>query len=173
MHKTTAMMLILFSSGATCRVARPRTMASCSVKDEQKPCTSEFARGPGAGRRRDAEVYTLSDSSAAALSENKHFPRARRLSPARRRPDALRTRLASDLGGRKVSIRWSVTTSAPLTARIRAEYSEMPGLRLTVEQASRFLGLDTRTCEEVFRELERDGFLSRCPDGRYQHGRHV
>jgi DNA-binding IclR family transcriptional regulator len=58
--------------------------------------------------------------------------------------------------------------SAPLAARVRAEYSEAPGLRLTLEQASRFLGIDPPTCERALEELEREGFLWRCADGRYQ-----
>jgi Fic family protein len=53
--------------------------------------------------------------------------------------------------------------------RVRAEYCEAPGLRLTLEQASRFLGLDAKTCERAFQELEKAGFLSRRPDGTYQH----
>jgi hypothetical protein len=61
----------------------------------------------------------------------------------------------------------------PLTERIRAEYSEAPGLRLTLVQASRFLGLDAAMCERAFQELEQVGFLFRCPDGSYRHARHV
>jgi hypothetical protein len=53
--------------------------------------------------------------------------------------------------------------------RVRAEYCEAPGLRLTLEQASRFLGLDAEICERAFQELEKAGFLSRKPDGTYQH----
>jgi hypothetical protein len=55
-----------------------------------------------------------------------------------------------------------------LIARIRAEYREGPGLRLTIIQASRFLGLDAITCERAFEELADAGFLSRCSDGTYQ-----
>ena len=58
---------------------------------------------------------------------------------------------------------------ASLTERILAEYSEAPGLRLTVMQACRFLGLDALTCERAFEELEHKGFLFRRSDGSYQH----
>jgi DNA-binding transcriptional regulator YhcF (GntR family) len=60
-----------------------------------------------------------------------------------------------------------------LTERIRAEYSEAPGLRLTMGQASRFLGIDAMTCERAFQELEDVGFLCRRTDGSYQQTRRV
>ena len=44
-------------------------------------------------------------------------------------------------------------------ARIRAEYLESPGLRLTAPQARRFLGLDDRTCADVMGALVDTGFL--------------
>jgi Fic family protein len=53
--------------------------------------------------------------------------------------------------------------------RVRAEYCEAPGFRLTFEQASRLLGLDAETCERAFQELEKAGFLSRRPDGTHQY----
>jgi hypothetical protein len=55
-----------------------------------------------------------------------------------------------------------------LAARICAEFREVPGLQLTVPQASRFLDLDVALCLRVFHELEETGFLSRGADGRYQ-----
>jgi len=58
-----------------------------------------------------------------------------------------------------------------LTQRIRAEYQEAPGLRLTVAQGTRFWGLDFATCEYAFETLEHTGFLSRCSDGSYRHAR--
>jgi hypothetical protein len=36
-----------------------------------------------------------------------------------------------------------------LATRIRAEFLEMPGLRLTHSQAERLWGLDTETCSHV------------------------
>jgi hypothetical protein len=55
-----------------------------------------------------------------------------------------------------------------LATRICAEFREVPGLRLTVTQASRFLDLDVALCLRLFHELEQTGFLSRGADGRYQ-----
>lgn len=60
---------------------------------------------------------------------------------------------------------------ACLTERIRAEYQEAPGLRLTVAQAARFWGLDPATCEQAFQKLEAAGFLVRRGDGSYQDAR--
>ena len=37
--------------------------------------------------------------------------------------------------------------------RVRGEFNEMPGLRLTPEQAARLWGLDPRSCSEVLRSL--------------------
>ena len=38
---------------------------------------------------------------------------------------------------------------ARLTARVLAEYREMPGLALTIEQARRLWGCDAETCQRV------------------------
>jgi len=51
--------------------------------------------------------------------------------------------------------------------RVRAEYLEMPGLSLTLDQARRLLMLDGRTCSALLASLVRAGFLARCADGRY------
>ena len=48
---------------------------------------------------------------------------------------------------------------AAVVRRVRAEYREIPGLQLTLRQAERFWGLDTTTCEIVFRTLLDEGFL--------------
>jgi alkylated DNA nucleotide flippase Atl1 len=46
-----------------------------------------------------------------------------------------------------------------LVERVRGEFNEMPGLRLTPEQAARLWGLDARACGEVLRTLVSDSFL--------------
>jgi hypothetical protein len=43
--------------------------------------------------------------------------------------------------------------------RIRGEFLEMPGLRLTVPQAARLWGLDVASCEAVLAVLIRSSFL--------------
>jgi hypothetical protein len=55
-----------------------------------------------------------------------------------------------------------------LIPRIRAEYLEMPGLRLTSAQASRLWGLDSRTCQRLLHTLVDAYFLTCTPDGMYR-----
>jgi hypothetical protein len=54
-----------------------------------------------------------------------------------------------------------------LLARIRGEYSEMPGLRLTARQACRLWHLDEATCVVVLEELVGERFLYRQYDDTY------
>jgi hypothetical protein len=56
---------------------------------------------------------------------------------------------------------------ALLVARIRGEYREMPGLRLTFVQACRLWQLDTGTCEAVLHTLLTEGFLARTSNGMF------
>ncbi len=58
-------------------------------------------------------------------------------------------------------------TDDRLLARIRAEYDEIPGLRLTFSQACRLWQLDDASCRAVLAQLVVEGFLYRTPDGAY------
>ncbi len=49
--------------------------------------------------------------------------------------------------------------------RVRAEFLEMPGLKLTVSQAQRLWGMDRSTCEALIEELTSSRFLARTRDG--------
>lgn len=52
--------------------------------------------------------------------------------------------------------------------RIRAEYLEMPGMSLTIEQAQRLCGVEGGgVCERVLDELVKTKFLWQAVDGRY------
>ncbi len=51
--------------------------------------------------------------------------------------------------------------------RIRGEYLEMPGLRLTMAQAQRLWGLDKPTCEHLLNTLVSTRFLSKTRDGAF------
>jgi hypothetical protein len=51
--------------------------------------------------------------------------------------------------------------------RVRAEYLEMPGLRLTSAQAQRLWGLDRGTCDELLTTLTSAHFLDRTRDGAF------
>jgi len=55
-----------------------------------------------------------------------------------------------------------------LVQRIREEFEEAPGLRVTVTEAARFWGLDAETCGHVLAQLLASGFLARGGDGRYR-----
>ena len=48
---------------------------------------------------------------------------------------------------------------AALVRRIVSEFHDMPGLALTVKQASRFLGVDQMACARILEELRLDGTL--------------
>ena len=50
---------------------------------------------------------------------------------------------------------------------VRAEYLEMPGLRLTGRQAQRLWALDAATCDALLDMLESTHFLRRSPMGDY------
>jgi hypothetical protein len=54
-----------------------------------------------------------------------------------------------------------------LLKRIRAEYLEMPGLRLTLAQAQRLCGVNRADCKAVLDGLVDAKFLCRKPDGAY------
>jgi hypothetical protein len=55
----------------------------------------------------------------------------------------------------------------PLVTRIRGEYLEMPGLRLTLEQAQRLCGVERILCKTVLDALVEAKFLCVRPDGTY------
>ena len=55
-------------------------------------------------------------------------------------------------------------------ARIRAEYLEMPGMRLTAAQVHRLSGVDISTCTLVLDDLVRAKFLQGAPNGSYLRG---
>ena len=55
-----------------------------------------------------------------------------------------------------------------LMLRVRSEYLEMPGLKLTPAQASRLWGVDPSTCQILLRSLIDSRFLTRTRDGHYR-----
>lgn len=60
-----------------------------------------------------------------------------------------------------------IVTRAQLLRRIKAEYLEMPGLRLTVAQAGRLWGVGPPACLDLLERLITERFLQRRPDGTY------
>ena len=59
------------------------------------------------------------------------------------------------------------TPLAELLERIRAEYCEMPGLRLTRHQMQRLCGIEQSMCQRVLDSLVEMNFLCVKPDGTY------
>ena len=55
-----------------------------------------------------------------------------------------------------------------LTQQIREEFEDAPGLRITIDDASRLWGLDKKTCGHVLARLLATGFLARGVDERYR-----
>lgn len=54
-----------------------------------------------------------------------------------------------------------------LGRRIRAEYRESPGLKLTKRQAQRLWGIDCETCDRLLAQMVATRFLRRRADGTY------
>ena len=54
-----------------------------------------------------------------------------------------------------------------LERRVRGEFLEMPGLRLTLHQARRLWRLDATVCDAVLAALVDAHFLARTPDGAF------
>ena len=64
--------------------------------------------------------------------------------------------------------RWEgVMTPELILHRIRTEYREMPGLRLTKPQVRRLWQLDATTCDTTLARLLDEHFLTRTRDGSY------
>ena len=57
--------------------------------------------------------------------------------------------------------------------RIRGEFLEMPGLRLTAEQAARLWHADPGVCASVLARLTADRFLTRTRTGAYKRTEQV
>lgn len=60
-----------------------------------------------------------------------------------------------------------VAIADTILCRIRGEYLEMPGLRLTPAQAQRLWTMDRPTCESVLNALVNARFLTRTRDGAF------
>jgi hypothetical protein len=54
-----------------------------------------------------------------------------------------------------------------LVTRVRGEYFEMPGLRVTFAQACRLWQVDVSTCELLLDQLVREGFLCKTDNGQF------
>jgi hypothetical protein len=57
--------------------------------------------------------------------------------------------------------------AATLIGRVRNEYLEMPGLKLTPQQAARLWGVERAVSDQILAALANCGFLFRNRDGAY------
>jgi hypothetical protein len=57
--------------------------------------------------------------------------------------------------------------SRELIGRIRGEFMEMPGLKLSFQQACRLWNLSGSTCREALDALRAEGFLYQTPSGAF------
>jgi hypothetical protein len=57
------------------------------------------------------------------------------------------------------------TPLAALLQRVREQYGEMPGLKLTKPQATRLFGVAPSVCAAMLRALVMENFLFRTRDG--------
>jgi hypothetical protein len=60
-----------------------------------------------------------------------------------------------------------VRTIHDVIDRLRTEYREIPGLRLTPKQVERLCGIERLMCQAVLDALVTSKFLCVKPDGRY------
>jgi hypothetical protein len=61
----------------------------------------------------------------------------------------------------------AVVSDETLRHRIRMEYCEMPGLKLTLWQAGRLWNMPNEVCETVLASLVQSGFLRRNKEGHF------
>ena len=57
--------------------------------------------------------------------------------------------------------------SRELIGRIRGEFTEMPGLKLSLQQACRLWSLSAGACREALDALRAEGFLYQTPSGAF------
>lgn len=62
---------------------------------------------------------------------------------------------------------WGAPETIALLRRIRSEFLEMPGLRLTPAQAARLWALDRQTSDRILDGLTKAGFLFKNKEGAY------
>jgi predicted HAD superfamily Cof-like phosphohydrolase len=60
-----------------------------------------------------------------------------------------------------------MTTCIAVSERIRAEYLEMPGMNLTMDQVARLCGMERSACQTELDALVDAHFLTLTPDGTY------
>jgi hypothetical protein len=60
-----------------------------------------------------------------------------------------------------------MTVPQDIVERVRSEYLEMPGMRLTPQQLQRLCGIGPSLCDAVLESMVAARFLTARPDGTY------
>jgi hypothetical protein len=60
-----------------------------------------------------------------------------------------------------------MTVPQDIVERVRSEYLEMPGMRLTPRQLQRLCGIGPSLCDAVLESMVESRFLAIRPDGTY------
>jgi hypothetical protein len=66
-----------------------------------------------------------------------------------------------------MTVTWRDVHIADALRRVKGEFLEMPGLKLTASQAQRLWGLDRESCEALLGALVDARFLARTPEGAF------
>jgi hypothetical protein len=76
-------------------------------------------------------------------------------------------RRGSRLATKPARRRFATTPITTLLDRVRGEFIEMPGLQLTIPEASRLWGMDVDACQHVVEVLVETSFLRWTPGGKF------
>ena len=91
-------------------------------------------------------------------SPSRHFSCSVNEQAGTRRPPYRKTRTRLTEGNERQDTMSPREVTAAIN-RVRAEFVEMPGLRLTIRQASRLCGLDQAVCDRAVETLVHRDFL--------------
>jgi hypothetical protein len=147
----------------------PRLQAEKERTEDLIRVSAEYARsGRHPGRFSQADLKNFVDAVEQGFRDARDERRAEKAIVERRRP-TLVPRRSSQTADRTANGTPAAecTPSSELLSRIRAEYREMPDLRLTASQAQRLFGLDAGTCDAVLAVLEDTAFLTRSHSGLF------
>jgi len=126
-------------------------------------------------RRRDARAAYRKQRDRYNKEDELCRSRGAAVRAAARYEELLLSLITSVLARAKVSVGFSrrsphnegMRTVDEVRERVRAEYIEMPGLKLTVDQVQRLCGIDRRMCRTVLDSLVAEFFLCIKPNGAY------
>ena len=145
-----------FLAGSTRKIGRQRDDRPDRQGGSGCGCQSTGATDEDVGRN---ALTAREAARTAADAERRSSPR--RLVPCER------SAVVDELISRVASTPERQPSNERLVRRIRAEFLEMPGLCLTIEQAQRLWSLEPRTCEALLNPLIDSRFLRRTDRGLF------